>query len=149
MSWLFAFLHHLAAFVLFGALFSQLMLTRDELSIASARRILVADMIFGVSSGVVLAIGFLRVFYFEKGPDYYFDNAAFEAKLGLFVLVGLASIYPTVTFLRWRPALKEGRVPAFDAAKRRTVRRVIHAELTGVVLILLCAALMARGIGQY
>jgi uncharacterized membrane protein len=28
-----------------------------------------------------------------------------------------------------------------------TIRRILHLELVGVVLILLCAALMARGIG--
>jgi uncharacterized membrane protein len=30
---------------------------------------------------------------------------------------------------------------------RRSLRFVIHAELTGIVVIILCAALMARGVG--
>jgi putative membrane protein len=145
MSALFAFLHHVAAFVLFGALFAELMLTKSELTLSNARRVLVADAAYGVSAGVVLAVGFLRVFFFEKGADYYFHNAAFHAKLGLFVLVGLASIYPTLKFLRWRPELRAGRVPAFP--EQRSVRIVIHAELTAIVALILCAALMARGIG--
>ena len=47
----------------------------------------------------------------------------------------------------WRKALKEGRVPALDDGKRRQIRRVIHIELALLFVIMLCAALMARGIG--
>jgi putative membrane protein len=32
-----------------------------------------------------------------------------------------------------------------DAAKRKRVTMVIHAELAAIVIILLCAAIMARG----
>jgi putative membrane protein len=71
----------------------------------------------------------------------------FIAKLSLFVALALLSIYPTVVFLSWRNAIRAGQVPVVDASKLRRLRSVIHFELTGVVLILLCAALMARGIG--
>ena len=63
------------------------------------------------------------------------------------VTVGLLSILPTVQFLGWRKALKEGRVPALDDGKRRQVRMVIHIELALLFVIMLCAAMMARGIG--
>jgi putative membrane protein len=33
--------------------------------------------------------------------------------------------------------------------KLRTIRRIIHWELAGVVLLVLCAALMARGVGFF
>jgi putative membrane protein len=51
-------------------------------------------------------------------------------------------------FLSWRNATKEGRAPSPDPAQIRVLRRVVHAELAAVVLIVLFAALMARGIGQ-
>jgi len=63
------------------------------------------------------------------------------------VIVALISIVPTVEFLRWRPALKAGQIPAVSAEKIGFIRAIIHYELIGVVLILLCAALMAKGIG--
>jgi putative membrane protein len=50
-----------------------------------------------------------------------------------------------VEFLSWRGALKAGQVPSIDAKKRRLVTTVIHGELFAVVIILLCAAIMARG----
>ena len=59
--------------------------------------------------------------------------------------MGLLSIYPTVKFLSWRKRLHAGHVPELPDAERRKLRTIIHAELTLIVLILLCAALMARG----
>jgi putative membrane protein len=146
---LFAFLHHLAAFSVVAALVTQFVLIRDALTIRSARRLQVTDMVLGISATVLLAVGLLRVFYFEKGADYYFHTWAFHAKLTLFVLVALASIIPTIEFLSWRTPVKNGQVPKPTAEKMRLLRTIIHAELAGVVLIILFAALMAKGIGSF
>ena len=148
MSAFFAFLHHIAAFTLFAALVVELVLLRDELSVQRARKIQRVDLAFGISAGVVLVIGLLRVFYFEKGAGYYFHSIPFIVKLSLFAAVGLASIYPTMQFLSWRGALKEGRAPMVAPGTLRKLRMVVHAELTGLVIVILCAALMARGIGH-
>jgi putative membrane protein len=145
----FAFLHHLAAFALVSALASEFMLIRQELTAGSARRILLADMIVGISAATVLVAGLLRVFFFEKGADYYAHNGFFIAKMSFFVAVALASIYPTREFLSWRTALREGKAPAVAADRLKSIRMVIHLELAGIVVILLCAALMARGIGSF
>ena len=82
-------------------------LTKGDLTVDNARRILTADLMFGIAAGVVLVIGMLRVGFFEKGPEYYWHSATFVAKFTLFVIVGLLSIYPTVEFLRWRTPLRE------------------------------------------
>jgi putative membrane protein len=87
----------------------------------------------------------LRVFFFEKGADYYFHSHAFMTKLSVFIAIGLLSIIPTVEFLSWRGAVKAGQVPAIGAKKLRLVTAVIHGELFAIVIILLCAAVMARG----
>jgi putative membrane protein len=134
-----AFLHHVAAFALVAALVVEFVVIRDELNTRTARRLARADMVLGLSAGVLLVVGLLRVFYFEKGAAYYFHSATFIAKLVLFVLVAALSIYPTVKFLSWRKGIDPASVPA--------IRRIIHLELAGVVLILLFAALMADGIG--
>ena len=134
-----AFLHHVAAFALVAALVVEFVVIRDELNVRTARRLARADMVLGISAGVLLVVGLLRVFYFEKGAAYYFHSATFLAKLALFVLVALLSIYPTVKFLSWKKGIDPSSVP--------TIRRILHLELIGVVLILLFAALMADGIG--
>jgi putative membrane protein len=148
-SALFAFLHHLAAFALVATLAIEFVLIRGELTARSARRLQLTDMIFGMSSGVVLLVGLLRVFYFEKGASYYFHSWPFLAKLVLFLGVGLLSIPPTLEFMSWRRVLKQGQVPALSDARRRQLLRLMHLELAGVVGILACAALMARGVGIF
>jgi putative membrane protein len=147
MTSLFAFLHHVTAFTLVASLAIEFVLIRDELSLSSARKLQFADKVYGASAGALLAIGFLRVMYFEKGPAYYFHSIPFIAKLSLFVTIGLVSIYPTVEFLSWSKAVKQVQVPMVSMRKMRSIRTIIHWELVGVVLIVLCAALMARGVG--
>lgn len=83
MSATFAFFHHVAAFTLVSALVVEFMLIREELNERTALRLARADMVLGISAGVLLVVGLLRVFYFDKGAAYYFHNAAFSAKLAL------------------------------------------------------------------
>ncbi len=68
MAALFAFLHHVSAFTLFAALVVEFVMIRGTLTVESARKIQRADMIFGISAGVLLLIGLARVFYFERAP---------------------------------------------------------------------------------
>jgi putative membrane protein len=145
MSTLFAFLHHLCAFALVSAVAVQFTLIRQELTLASAQKLQASDRVLGIAAVALLLIGLLRVFYFEKGPDYYFHSHAFTAKFAVFVAIGLLSIIPTLEFLSWRKVLSTGQVPAINAKKLRLVTAVIHGELLAIVIILLCAAIMARG----
>jgi len=145
MTTLFAFLHHLTAFTLVAAIAVEFVLIRQELTLASARKLLATDAVLGVSATLLLFVGLLRVVYLEKGGTYYFGNHAFLTKLVLFILLALLSAIPTVEFLSWRAVLKAGQVPQPTAKKLRMITGVIHAELTGIVIILLCAAIMARG----
>jgi putative membrane protein len=145
MSTLFAFLHHLCAFTLVAALAIEFTLIRQELTLASARRLQVTDLVLGIAAGALLIVGLLRVFFFEKGAAYYWHSHAFLTKFSLFVIVGLLSIIPTREFLSWGRAIRAGEVPVMDTSRRKRVTMVIHLELAAVVIILLCAAIMARG----
>jgi putative membrane protein len=147
-SVLLAFIHHVAAFTLVGALMVELALFGSNLDLRQARKVQRADLAYGMSAGILLVAGLLRVLYFEKGGAYYFHNGFFIAKMSLFLLVALLSIYPTVLFVSWSKQLKTGLAPQLEDAQVRRVRAVILLELLGVVGILLCAPLMARGIGM-
>jgi putative membrane protein len=141
-----AFLHHAAAFLVFAALMIELVLLRNELTLASARSVLRMDALYGIAATVLLAVGLLRVFYTEKGAAYYFASGSFLAKLALFIVVALLSIYPTIKFLSWRAAVRTQRPPVLDAPVLRRLRMILHLELTLLVVILLLAPMMARGI---
>lgn len=147
-SAIFAFLHHVAAFTLFSTLVIEHVHLRDSPNVITAKKIQRADLVFGISAAVILVVGLLRVFFFEKGPTYYLHSVPFHAKLTLFILVGLLSIIPTREFLAWRKFTSEGRSPEIAAEKLQWIRTIVRIELAGVLLIILCAALMARGIGS-
>ena len=143
-----AFGHFLAFFALTAALVVELSLLTESMSVESARRVRRADRVAGLFAGLLLLFGTLRVIYFEKGAEYYADNLFFQVKIGLFLLAALISIYPTLSFARWKRDLDQGVAPALGAAQLKLLRRALHWELMLISGILLCASLMARGFGS-
>lgn len=148
-NWLMAFLHHLAAFVLFAALVYEFILIRKPFSLQTAQSLLKTDQVYGIAAVAILVIGFGRALHFEKGEAYYFHSLPFIIKISLFVLVGILSIYPTVKFLSWRGALKQQQLPQVNEETLTMIHRLIHIELAAVIAIMLCAAMMAKGIGYF
>ena len=98
---------------------------------------------------MILIVGGLRVSFFEKTPAYYSHSGPFIAKIALFLAVGLLSIWPTLKFLSWRSALAQGALPQVSPETLASLRRVVHLELALVAVIILCAALMAKGVGTF
>ena len=145
---LMATLHHLAAFTLTACLIYEFVAFQRSLSVGEARRIQRVDMWYGISSGVLLVAGLLRVYFFEKGPAFYSANPIFWVKMGLFVLVGLLSIYPTIRFLRWNDRLKKDQTPEIADDEYKRIRLLLNLELVGIALILFAAPAMARAIGM-
>lgn len=142
-----AFLHHLAAFTVVAALAVEVAMFKPPVSPVQARRLQRTDLVFGLSATAVLVIGALRVAYFEKPTVYYLHDVFFIAKLAAFLIAALISIYPTITFLSWSAALRAGAAPEVSAERARRVRLCLMMELAAIVVILACAALMARGVG--
>ena len=142
-----AFGHFLAFFALTAALVLELALLTESPSVDTARRIKRADLVLGLSAVLLLVFGFLRVFYFEKGSEYYFDNTFFWIKLALFIAAGIISIYPSMIFRRWSSELKQEIAPELSSATVTRLKKIIHWELVLIGGILICASLMARGFG--
>jgi putative membrane protein len=141
----FAFLHHLAFVALFLTLGVEMILLRQPLTLESARRLQMYDGIYGAAAGAALIIGAIRVYFFEKGWYYYLTNHAFLTKIAIFLAVGAISAIPTMEFMRWRKATQAGQVPQVDPAKMQRLRKIVHWELLGLMLMLFFAAWMARG----
>jgi putative membrane protein len=138
-----AIAHHLLIFGVFGVVSAELITVRPGMGPADVRRAAGVDIWYGVLAGLVLAVGFGRVFLAAKGWAYYSHNLFFWAKLGTFAVIGLLSIAPTLAFLRWR---KQGSAP--DEARVNAVRRWLLAELVLFAPLLAFAAAMARGYGE-
>jgi putative membrane protein len=144
---LMAFLHHLAAFTVVAALAVEVALFKPPLTVVQARRLQRTDLIFGLAALALLIVGVLRVRYFEKGAAYYLRDVFFYLKMAAFLAAGLISIYPTVTFLGWKASINAARAPEVPQTRVRAVRMCLMLELTAIVVVLLCAPLMARGFG--
>lgn len=145
---LMAFLHHLMAFTLVACVVYEFIAYRKGMSIDEARRLQRADLMYGISAGLLLIVGVLRVFFFEKGPAFYSENPFFWLKMNAFLIVGLLSIDPTIRYLRWNKILKENKAPEITDREFKRTRLLLTLEVSGLVIILLAAALMARGIGM-
>ncbi|MBS0307628.1 MAG: DUF2214 family protein [Proteobacteria bacterium] len=143
---LLAFLHHLAAFLMVAVLVLEWVTFRSEMTTLEARRIQIADMVYGICASVVLVVGALRVMYFEKGWQYYLGNHAFLTKMLLFLIAGLVSIYPTVRFIKWGKVMENPGMVKIAEREAGRIARCINIELTCIIGMLLMAALMARGV---
>src|ERR671918_608421 len=108
---LMAFLHHLLAFTLTACLVYEFIAYRRNMGIAEIRRIQRVDLAFGITAGLLLVIGLLRVFFFEKGMNFYLYNPSFWVKMIAFLLVGLLSIDPTIRYIRWNKTLRQNKAP--------------------------------------
>lgn len=144
-----ASLHYLSIFVLFALLTCEHVLFKADLDVATARKLLRIDMIYGATAGLVLATGAARVIWFGKGLDYYLHNWMFHAKVSLFILIGLLSILPTLTFFNWRNDLLAGKAPTITPAQASRTIWVIRLELLLLVCLPFLASLMARGVGFF
>jgi putative membrane protein len=58
-----AFLRHLFAFTLTACLVYEFVACRKNMTIDEARRIQRVDLAYGISAGLLLVIGLLRVFF--------------------------------------------------------------------------------------
>ena len=108
---LLAYAHFLAILFLTAVLCAELAVYRQELAAPMARRLQRIDLFFGIAAIVVIVTGIARVVFGLKGADFYLHNPIFWTKMGLFLLVGLLSIAPTVHYLRWNAALSAGADP--------------------------------------
>jgi putative membrane protein len=136
-----AYLHYLSIFLLFALLTLEHQLFKLPLNEQRARSLMRIDIAYALSAGLVLASGAARVFGYGKGLSYYLHNSLFHAKLGLFILIALLSILPTVVFLNWRNDLRAGQVPQVSARLGTLVIMSIRLELLLLLILPLLAAL--------
>lgn len=146
-SSLIAFAHFAAAFGIVGALAFEFFTFNRHPTLAEARRLANVDRLYGLSAVALLIFGFARAYHFEKGWAYYGANPVFHAKIGLFILIGLLSIAPTVAFIRWGKDLKAGNAPQMTDAQHARVRLCLNLQIALLVPLALCASLMAHGFG--
>lgn len=144
--WLLAALHLLAFGVGFWAVLTRgTRFRRLASGTGEARSVLIADNIWGLCALVLLVTGGMRAFGgFEKGTDYYLQQPLFHLKMTLFVLIVLLELAPMVALIKWRMALARGAT--IDTARAKLFARISHVEGLMMLLMVVAATGMARGV---
>ena len=131
--------------------FGALILERKALKVSPNREeaitMVIIDVVYGLAALLLLISGVLRVLYFGQGSAFYMQNPIFLLKVGLFLVVGGLSLYPTVTYILWAIPLSKGELPNVQIDLVERLRKVINIEIIGFSIIPLFATLMARGVG--
>ncbi|MBA1378126.1 DUF2214 family protein [Pseudomonas brassicacearum] len=138
---------HLVAFALgFWAVLTRGTALRRLAGGADAvRNVLVADNVWGLSALVLLVTGGMRAFAgYEKGADYYLHQPLFHLKMTLFVAILLLEIAPMIALIKWRIALGKGG--AIDPSRAGRFARISHLEALLLILMVIAATGMARGV---
>jgi len=137
------YLHYLCIFTAFGLLLAELLL----LPTARWRLLSRADIGYFIAALGILATGLCRVCFGFKPPAFYWHEPWFHALWITFLLIGLLSIVPTVSFIRWAKAADKDPGFAPDPKALRHVRGHLLLEIALFAVAPVFAILMARGIG--
>ena len=143
-----AYLHFSAIFVLFSFLSVQLVMLRNPLDARAIRLLGRVDLWYFGAAIAVLITGFLRLGLGAKGADFYLSWWPIYVKLALFVAVGLISVQPTLTFVRWKRALDHDPAWQLAEGEQRRIRRLVMIEVHLAALIPVFAVIMSRGLGR-
>ncbi|MEJ8857649.1 DUF2214 family protein [Variovorax robiniae] len=143
-----AYLHLLAILTMVVFVASEAALCRIEwINAAVVERLARVDMVYGIAAVLVLLTGVLRTWLGVKGTGWYWTNPLLHIKLTLFIIVGVLSAFPTMTYIRWRKTLRAtGALPA-EVEVRKT-RKLVMIQAHLIALIPLFAVFLARGFGK-
>ena len=143
-----AYLHYTAIFILFAFLSIEVMFLKRTLDAATVRLLGKIDLWYGGAAVAVLITGFLRLVYGAKGADFYLQSWPVYVKVGLFLLVGIISVTPTLAFVRWRRYLDHDAAWQVPTDELRRMRRLVMVEVHLAASIPVFAVIMARGLGH-
>ncbi|MCK9517289.1 MAG: DUF2214 family protein [Ottowia sp.] len=145
-SWL-AFFHISAilAWIVFAT--SQAALCRsDWMNVATLQRLARMDRILWVATAAVLLSGLARIWWGNKGLDFYAGNLLLYSKIALFAVVASLQVGPSRQYRSWMAELQQTQELPADGRVRAARRNVMIATHL-MALIPLPAVFLARGFG--
>jgi len=142
-----AYIHILAILSMVVFISSEAALCRSEwMNARVVERLVRVDMIYGIAAVLVLASGLARTYWGYKGGGWYWTNWLLHLKLGMFIVVALMSIKPTLMYRRWRRELQAtGALPG--DAQVTDARKWVMIQAHIIAIIPIAAVFLARGFG--
>ena len=143
-----AYGHYLGLVLVVASLTTEKFLVKPELTEDEAKKLVIADSVYGVAGVLVLYTGYLRVTQYGKGWEYYAHEPIFWVKMGLFAVMGSSSLFCTTKIVQMAVKKTNGEENATVLGEKLSARmqKIINGELLAIGSIPLAAALMARGV---
>ena len=124
-----------------AALFAEWVLIKAEMKRSEIKRIGRIDGLYGVGAILVVLAGLALWLWVGKPAEFYNENGLIHVKLGLFTLVGLLSIIPTIFYL------KNGKGdPEETVSIPVKIKILISVQLIILILMPFLASAMALGV---
>ncbi|HAB90153.1 MAG TPA: DUF2214 domain-containing protein [Bacteroidetes bacterium] len=146
MSYVIRYLHFISILLVYAAVFVEFIMLSRTLKRKKLSFLAKIDGVYGIASIFVVGAGMAMWFGFDVGLGFkptawYMENPIFHLKYGLFVVVGILSIWPSIFFMRQRNGNQEDEIQIPNH-----IRAIIRIELIVLSLIPIFAILAAAGI---
>lgn len=139
------YVHYLAVFAIVGAIFSEQFLVSRTMSRSEIKRIARIDAIYGIGAILALIAGITLWIWVGKPASFYSRNWIFHSKLTLFLVMAIASVFPTVFYLKH----KKGNDLETQIDVPFYVILLLRLEMLIILLIPLLASFATVGIGTF
>ncbi len=136
--------HFIGIFAVVASLFTELVLIKPKVTSETIRLLSKIDGIYGLGAIITVGAGLAMWFGLGKPEAFYTNNLLFLFKVGVFSIVGLLSVWPTIFFVKHRKAEGEELVEIPNG-----IRVSILIEVVLLLVIPALAVLMANGIGSF
>lgn len=137
------YLHFVSILLLVSTVFTENILISKQLTGKQVGLLAKVDGLYGLASILVLTTGFTLWLWVGKPASFYSYNFLFYIKLGLFTIVGLLSIVPTIFFIQKRKLPVDSLIEI-----PQKILLVVRIEIFILACIPLFAVVMAMGIGN-
>ncbi len=96
-------------------------------------------------AGLILIVGFGRVFYGIKGAALYLDNPILWVKIVAFLVLGLLSVPPTMAVVAWRNRARRDQAFVPPVAEIEKIKTFMRLEASVFILIPIFARMGGNG----
>lgn len=135
----FRYLHFIGIMSLAGCLVMQHLLISSENKIEELKKIGFIDIIYWISLILTLIGGVALWLFVGKDSSFYLANGVFHAKLSLFVVIILLSIYPSMFYIK----NKKKDVESIKMPK--VIIMLVRMQLALLFILPYLGVLIARG----